>query len=354
MSKKTKILLSLCLIFIVGLFGTKFYLDKNYLKDYDRTQIIGEDRYKTIVDISNKGWKKSKEAVLINTKSITDGVSATPFAYEKNIPMFFIESDDLNKTIKNQLRKLGVEKVYLIGGKESISKKIEIQLTRAKIGMERIAGKNGFETSLLLAKKTYELSGSKDLAVVNIQKGMADGVSLASAAAKNHIPIVMMKKSNKMEMIQFAKDQKIENTYIIGNETQLTPSFEKAMPNPLRIAGTNRFDTNLEIIKQFYDLNKTDEVYYTKGGIYTYADFVDNLSLGVVAAKQNKPILLSELDAVNESQFKFLKENNIKKINEVGFKLTRPKIITKNTIRIIITIVIIVLALVTLKRVVYL
>lgn len=354
MSKKTKILLSLCLIFIVAFFGTKFYLDKSYLKDYDRKQIIGEDRYKTIVDISNLEWKRSKEAILISTSSITDGISATSFAHEKNIPMFFIESSDLNKTIKSQFKKLGVEKVYIIGGKKSISKKVEIQLTKSRIGIERIAGKDGFETSLLLAKKVYEITNKRDVAVVNIQHGVPDGVSLASAAAKNHIPIVMMNKSDKMEMIQFAKDNKIENTYIIGNEDQITPSFKKEMPNPLRVTDKNRFETNLAIIKQFYNLNNVNEVYYTKGGIYSNADFVDTLSLSVVAAKQNKPILLSELENVNDNQFKFMKENNIKKINEVGFKLTRPKLITKETIRIIVTILIIVLALITLKRVIYL
>lgn len=353
MSKKVKVSLLLISTFIVFCFGLKFYLDKTYLNQFEREAIVGEDRYETMVKISKTRWKKSREAVLINSSSMLDAISASPFAYKNDIPMFFIEQNNLNTTIKDELKRLKVEKVYLIGGELSIDKKVEDDINKLNIESERIAGETGFETTLLLASKVMDGIDNKKLALVNAETGIPNGVSFVPIAQKNNIPIILIKDNNEKEFLQFAKENNIEEIYILGNTEQISKKIEKSFKESIRINGKDRFDTNKKIIEEFYDYKNLKQVYITKGGIHTQADFLNTLSISPIAANNNVPIVLSE-NSMNKELLTFLEDCNIEKISEIGFEFERPKIINENSIRYIVNIVIIILAIFALKRVIYL
>lgn len=351
MGKKIIIALSAILVLLVAGFGLKVYLDQNYLKEYEKDKIVGSDRYETMVNISEEGFTSAKEAVLVNSKSISDAICAVPFAKAKNIPIFFTSTDEMNEKILDQLKNLGVENIYAIGRDKAISTYQTKILSREGFSVVRIGGKNGFETSVLVAEEMSKIVDIEDLALVSIMYGMPDGVSLSSAAAKSDMPIILMKKSNRKEVIEFAKKHNIKNTYFIGSEGQFPQVFADMMPNTTRISGKDRFETNLNIIKTFYKSDEINEVYYTKGGIETHAEFLDTLSLAPIAAKNNIPILFAEHKAVTKEQSAFLKDSKIEKITQVGFELTRPRLITKETFRILNTIIITILAIITLKRI---
>lgn len=353
MSKKVKISLLLISTFIVIYFGGKFYLDKTYLNQFEREDIVGEDRYETMVKISEKRWKKSKEAVLVNSSSMLDATSASPFAYKNDIPMFFIEQDNLNTTIKDELIRLNVEKVYLIGGELSIDKAVERSLNELSIKTERIAGENGFDTTLLLAKEVMKGNNQKSIALVNKEYGVPNGISFVPIAQKNNIPIIMIKEDNEDEILEFAKENDIEEVYILGSTEQISKSLENEFKKTIRINGKDRFDTNKQIIQEFYNSNDLKHVYITKGGINTQADFLNTLSISQIAARENAPVILSR-DTMDKDLLTFLEDSNIKKISEIGFKFERPKIINKINIRYIVNVAIIVLTIFALKRVIYL
>lgn len=353
MSKKVKISLLLISTFIVFCFGLKFYLDKTYLNQFERESIVGEDRYETMVKISETRWKESREAVLINSSSMLDAISASPFAYKNDIPMFFIEQNNLNTTIKDELKRLKVEKVYLIGGELSIDKKVEDDINKLNIESERIAGETGFETTLLLASKVMDGIDNKKLALVNADTGIPNGVSFVPVAQKYNIPIILIKDNNEKEFLQFAKENNVEEVYILGNTEQISKKIEKSFKESIRINGKDRFDTNKKIIEEFYDYKNLKQVYITKGGIHTQADFLNTLSISPIAANDNIPVVLSE-DTMNKELLTFLEDCNVEKILEIGFEFERPKIINENSIRYIVNIVIIILAIFALKRVIYL
>ncbi|KAK2332912.1 hypothetical protein XC51_00010, partial [Clostridioides difficile] len=52
-----------------------------------KEKITGADRNETSVKISQKGWNKADNIVLINDSSISDALSATPFAKSKDAPI---------------------------------------------------------------------------------------------------------------------------------------------------------------------------------------------------------------------------------------------------------------------------
>lgn len=353
MSKKIKISLLLISTFIVFCFGSKFYLDKTYLNQFKREAIVGEDRYETMVKVSQKRWKKSREAVLINSSSMIDAISASPFAYKNDIPMFFIEQDNLNTTIKDELIRLDVEKVYLIGGELSIDKAVENSLNEISIKTERIAGESGIDTTLLLAKEIMNKNNKNRIALVNKEYGIPNGISFVPIAQKNNIPIIMINEDNEDKILAFAKENNIEDVYILGSEKQISESLEKEFKKTIRINGKDRFDTNKQIIQEFYNSNDLKHVYITKGGINTQVDFLNTLSISQIAARENAPVILSR-DVMDKELLTFLENSNIKEISEIGFEFERPKIINETTIRYMVNIAIIVLSIFALKKVIYL
>lgn len=353
MSKKVKISLLLISTFIVFCFGLKFLLDKTYLHQFKREAIVGEDRYETMVKVSQKRWEKSEEAVLINSNSMVDAISASPFAYKNDIPMFFIEQGNLNTTIKDELIRLEVENVYLIGGELSIDKFVENSLNELNINTERIAGESGFDTTLLLAKEIMNKNKKYSIALANKEYGIPNGISFVPIAQRNNIPIIMINEDNEDEVLAFAKENKIEKVYILGNEEQISKSLESKLKKTIRINGKDRFDTNKQIIQTFYNDNDLKHVYITKGGIDTQVDFLNTLSISQIAARENAPVILSR-DTMDKDLLTFLEDFNVKEISEIGFEFERPKIINKTTIRYMVNIAIIVLSIFALKKVIYL
>lgn len=351
MNKKVKIIVLSVLAFLIVGLGLRYVLDKTYLSDYIRHGLRGSDRYESMVIINQERWKKSKEAVLSNIYSTTDNISVAPFAYQKNIPMYFSESFELNDTIKKEFKRLGLEKLYIIGGEGNINKSVEESINKMGIKTERIYGKHSFETSIKLATRLTELTDVKEIAVANDGEGVPNGVAMASPASKNNIPIIMMNKKDTNALLKFINENNIEKVYVIGNEEQFSKDFMKKMPNSKRIIGKNRYETDIMIIKEFYDLEKVKNVYMTKGGKDNNIDFINTLCLSTIAAKEDKPIVFNDASMPKEVK-KFLKDNNIKEFTEVGFKLVRPRLINPTTTRVFTCLLIIVIWIVGIKRVI--
>lgn len=115
--------------------------------------LTGSGRWETAIKISQAGWKKSENAVLVNDNSIADALSATPFAKAKDAPILLTQSNKLDSRTKAELKRLGVKNVYLIGGSIALSSEIEKQLNAENISFERISGNSRYDTSLKLAEK---------------------------------------------------------------------------------------------------------------------------------------------------------------------------------------------------------
>lgn len=352
MSKNIKKILLLTSVFIIICFIFKIVLDKSYLKEYNRSSLLGENRYETMVKISKKRWASAKEAVLINTNSISDGISSTPFAYAKDIPMFFVESNELPSTIENEFKRLKLEKIYIVGGDIVISKDVEEKINGMGIETERVYGENSFETSVLLSTKLCEVTDVKELVLLSGIEKSYEGVVMASPASKNNMAIIPINQKEYKKILQFIEEQKIEKIYFVGDNNEFSQEFLNKVTNSEIITSDNRYNLNIKIIEKFYDLEDINEIYLTRGGEDSTIDFINNLALSTVAAYEDIPILLSH-QSLGKEEKKFLKENNLKDITEVGFQLVRPKIINSSTIKFISSIAIVVIWIIGIRRIIY-
>lgn len=281
--------------------------------------LIGAKRYDTAVKISDKGWQSgSLEAVIVNDSAISDAISVTPYAYLKNAPILLTEKDVLNETTKAQLKKLGVNKVYLVGGTNVITENVETELKKMNIVVDRVAGSTREYTSLEIAKRINEISPVTEIAYVNGYSGLADAVSIASFASTKHMPIFLSGSDGASNLIsQFIKDKSISNSYIIGGTTVIPSNIEKSLPNVSRISGLTRRDTNAEVIKTFYSNDEISNVFVSKDGALKMDQLIDALSVGVLAAKENSPVMIVS-NELSKTQADVVNTKSFEKMTQVG------------------------------------
>ncbi|MCI0946055.1 cell wall-binding repeat-containing protein [Clostridioides difficile] len=280
--------------------------------------LTGSGRWETAIKISQAGWKKSENAVLVNDNSIADALSATPFAKAKDAPILLTQSNKLDSRTKAELKRLGVKNVYLIGGSIALSSEIEKQLNAENINFERISGNSRYDTSLKLAEKLDREKSISKIVVVNGEKGLADAVSVGAIAAQENMPIILSDSDNGTEVADnFIDSKDIAKSYVIGGTYSISNSVERSLPNATRIAGSSRSETNAKIIEEFYKDTDIKNIYVTKDGTRNKNDLIDSLAVGVLAAKNSSPIVLSgnKLDATQKD---VLNTKIIDKATQIG------------------------------------
>ncbi len=280
--------------------------------------LTGSGRWETAIKISQAGWKKSENAVLVNDNSIADALSATPFAKAKDAPILLTQSNKLDSRTKAELKRLGVKNVYLIGGSIALSSEIEKQLNAENINFERISGNSRYDTSLKLAEKLDREKSISKIVVVNGEKGLADAVSVGAIAAQENMPIILSDSENGTEVADnFIDSKDIEKSYVIGGTYSISNSVERSLPNATRIAGSSRSETNAKIIEEFYKNTDIENIYVTKDGTKNKNDLIDSLAVGVLAAKNSSPIVLAG-NKLDTTQKDVLNTKVIDKVTQIG------------------------------------
>ena len=249
---------------------------------YTHEKIAGSDRYDTAAKIADK-LGSYDTAVLINaTSTMSDGLSASGLAGKENGAILLTKKDSIPKVTMDRLKK--VKKVYIIGGENAISAKVANEITAAGIKVERIGGKTRVETSELVAKK---LGNYKKAFVVNGFKGEADAMSASSVAAKNGAPILLTNGKTSTH----AKKSGV-SYYVVGGNNVVNKSIADKY-NAEVLAGDDRYETNREVINEFYGESET--LYFANGETLVDALTASTLSkddgLVLVGRKSDNKIL---------------------------------------------------------------
>lgn len=334
MNKKkiTAVLLALLLV-VAYLFSGKV-INKLYLRGYEKEKIQGENRYETIISCGEGYWDNPKEAILINTNDIASAMNAVPYAYANNIPLLLTDKGDLPPEIHSFIKKNHLKKVYMIGGINSISKSVERVIDRTGAKVERIIQKNNGDISKLFAEMTVKKTKSKEMFVVfDGKNGYSIGISILGKAAEKGIPILTVNESNLYKVADFARENGIEKTYVIGRFDDLNSTVDKVLPNVHRISGKDKFEVNRNVIEEFYDMDKVDKVYVVKGGnlikgkTLNVGEFVNSIAAVPRMAKTGEPILINDTEYIQDDAMDFLKKYNIKKLCSIGFEIKKTSVI---------------------------
>ncbi|GAA0127471.1 hypothetical protein UT300019_33760 [Clostridium sp. CTA-19] len=312
MKRKSKIISALLIGASVTALGTTvFAVESN--KTIKEKILAGETRYESAVAVSKEGWETSENAILVNSTALVDALAATPYAKMKNAPILLTEKDNLTEATKEELVRLGVNNITIVGGNNVVSKNVEKTLSDMGIKVERLSGNDRYETSLNVAK----VLDIKSVAIVNGMDGrLADAMSIAAPASENDMAIVLSDGNSLKGVENFIKENKTNETYVIGGQSVISNNIEISL-NAKRLGGENRLETNAKVLKEFYESKDIKNIYLTKDGSIQENQLVDALSAGPLAAKESSPVMLIG-NELSKGQKEFLSSKQIQTIMRVG------------------------------------
>lgn len=283
------------------------------------TQLSGLNRYETSLKIVQAGWEKGSSANVViasgEAKNMADSLAAAPLAYKMGeAPILLTKSDAIPAGVLEELVRLGVKKVTIVGGTGAVSAAVEAKIKATGVTVERVSGANRFETSLEIAKKAFGTASTE----VVIANGLAssDALSVSAIAARKGMPILLV--NNKLGLTVEQKAYIAGKTvYAIGGTSVVS---EAVAGTATRLSGANRYETNAAILAKFAP--DYSNIFLAKG---TDANLVDSLVGSAYAAKGNNPVVL--VDAQNGINAKLITEvtKNIKadsKIVRLGGMVT--------------------------------
>lgn len=180
----------------------------------------------------------------------------------------------------NKKKNIGMAMAAIIS-MTAISPVFAADVSKTKIDVERIGGKDRLETSL----KILERVGSKKVNLVNGNQ-FADALSIAPIAAINDEGIVLINENKLPDVENTFKKQGVKDITLVGGEQSISNNTYTNLSKAFkvnRISGKDRYETSQSVVSS---TGKSDI------GVATGADFPDALSAGALLAKKQMPLLL--------------------------------------------------------------
>ena len=243
-------------------------------------RISGRDRFDLAVNMS-KEFEGSDECILINYQAWSDCIVASQISNGK-MPIYFTYSNSIESQTLNRLKEKRYRKIYLVGGTNSISSKVENQLKRMST-VERISGRNRYDSNYKILK------GNERTLIIASGENFADGLVSSTLAQQKNAKIVLNpSRFLTNELRNYIKNNSnLGMVYIVGGVNSISKDVEKSinrLTNSARIKGTSRYE-----VSEVLATSIKAKSYIVASG----ENFADGLLSANLSYKNNSPILLT-------------------------------------------------------------
>lgn len=188
--------------------------------NYNVIRVAGKDRYSTAVEIANVAQVKTNHVFLTNSGlsgSLADALAVGPVSGKKQMPILLTDKNKLPKSTLDAITAMKVTKVTIVGGDTVISEQVEKELTDKNIEVERIAGKDRYETATKIANEYF--SGSTKAIVTNDGNvSFADALMGGYLGAKQDAPILLTTQRKLNVKTENYLSNSAISAYVLGGE----------------------------------------------------------------------------------------------------------------------------------------
>lgn len=304
----------------VDVFGkthvTTFRLDNPSLAQPTVPVIAGASRFLTANLISQAAYASADTAILVQGYNFPDALSAGPLAYALNAPILLTEKAKLTPSTQEELLRLGVKNVVILGGSFAIDPAVDQAIQDLGMTVERISGVDRYETALKTAMKLETAAGPKSSAFLASGLKFPDALAAGSVAARQGLPILLT-DGNKLsqETLDYLTNKNIKQITLIGGTLVISPEIETHLKGlgiaVTRLGGETRAETSTLIAKTYFDRNL--RAFAVNGW-----SFADGLATAPFAARLDAPILLAGKDEVDPSVTGYVETSSVRTIWVVG------------------------------------
>ncbi len=271
-------------------------------------RVSGASRIETAVEVSKATFETADFAVLGRSDDPADALTGAPLAAALGGPLLLTPTDDVPQVVLDELERLGVTTVYVLGGAAAVSEAAEATLLDAGLSVERLAGATRFETAV---EVTDELVGDDEAGTVFVVNGFTwpDAMSVGAYAGFIGAPILPINADSVPEVIEFRlSGLSPEDIVIIGGTgvvsddvlPQLQFPGDALVPDDpgfdvSRIAGANRYETSAAV----YDTAVQNGLSPVAKWLGVGTTFADSLAMGAAAGATGQSMLIVPPDVVS-------------------------------------------------------
>ena len=197
---------------------------KVYDKDKDVERIAGVDRYGTsemvarrVVGITGKKYT----GVVASGQVFPDALSVGTFASRDGYPILLVKKDMVPDQVETAIKDLEIKKTYIAGGTNTISKLTEAKLPSV---VERMAGRDRYETSVAIAKSKFK--DSRDAFIASGEE-FADALVISPVSGKYNRPTLLASRNKTSNALvkKYMSDTRMHTITAIGGERYLPYSI---------------------------------------------------------------------------------------------------------------------------------
>ncbi|WP_425539308.1 cell wall-binding repeat-containing protein [Microaceticoccus formicicus] len=271
-------------------------------------RISGSDRYQTAIEVGKKEFGTADYAIIASGENFADALVGGTLAVQTKSPLYLTKKDSLPENLLSELKRLNPSEVYLLGGLESVSEKVEKEIA-ADLKVTRVSGPNREKTAEKVVELRYIINkGTKDAfkSDSKLTEFIVNGYVYPDAISAAPLVGKLVGKDVFTALYLADNIKYYPEAYIIGGEN----TVEGESPN--RISGTNRYLTSLEVAKEYAKHFEFDTVIVVNGD-----DYPDALSASGLSGKYNAPILLTSKNNTQSEVLKYIK-NKANKVIIVG------------------------------------
>lgn len=294
------------LVVILLMAAVLFLPTKAFAGDLNVRRIAGNDRYETSVEISKDLYEKSDSVVIALGMDFPDALVGGTLAVQLDIPTLLVRRDSIDSVVVEEIDRLGAKKAFVLGGEAAVSKNVEKELKDMGLTIERIAGKNRFETADIINEKRFELrEDPQDGDTMSDMPYYANAFNFPDALAisplcgvTNELLYLIDGKTDAAPGVAVGGPKVVKHSYDEDPEMDNEWRFDddgEFINRPYRIFGENRYETAIAVAHQYvyYFGYEPSTVIIADGSNYP-----DALAAANIAAKTSGAICLTQTNAL--------------------------------------------------------
>ncbi|WP_243076987.1 cell wall-binding repeat-containing protein [Microbacterium sp. SS28] len=268
------------------------YLTQTQAVPYTTSRVAGADRFETAVEVSKRTYPSGASTVFLASGiDFPDALAASAAAGRIGGSLLLTEPTALVGTTAAEIARLAPARVVLIGGEARISSDIASQIAALlpDAAMERIAGRDRYETSRLIATEFFP---GATAAYVATGDAFPDAIVAASLGGAQGRPVILVNGAAPRldpSTTVTLRSAGFGSVIVVGGADRVSAGVVADITATgiaaQRIAGTSRYETARLLVAAAYP-NGTPKVLMATG-----ENFPDALVGGVLSARTLSPLL---------------------------------------------------------------
>lgn len=264
------------------------------------TPVVGADRFETAVRIYEHFFRGERPRTFILTAGYgpnqeewsPDALCAAPLASVLGSPLFLTRPNSIDPVTLSAIASGGFESGIVVGGPGAVSESVVSEIAKRGIKMKRLGGVDRYHTSALVAQEIKLLmSRNPELCFIASGENFPDAVAAGFLAGRLRAPVLLTRKNSVPFAVKAALNSlNIQRCVITGGEAAVSRSVESSLPSPVRIAGSDRYETSARLVRFAVETHgfSTEALFLATGEA-----FPDALLVSPAASACNSCVLLA-------------------------------------------------------------